>query len=222
MEPDSLFKYVVLCKLAYKDHIDMYDLQKHGLNLSFTQEVVIPVKFIESHNAQCWIFIHGEEGIVVFRGSDSWQDLLHSFPVNFKPFDGVLVHTGHMSHYQQIRDQVLDSIKHLGVKKITLTGHSIGGACAMLCAYETKGFDLDCVIFGSPATGNQRFYNRVQERVSKMTSVVVENDWVPILFTLNQIPCLKIKDKRVRCLFNHNIDKYVSGINHLRSILNKL
>lgn len=220
---DSLYKYAILSRLAYHDVITINDIDREYA-CCISDEALFPFHFIQKENAQCWIFLHGEEAIVAFRGSDSWQDLLHSVLVNSTDFHSGKVHTGYLVHYNQIRDELLTCINMLirdfHVKRITLTGHSIGGSCAMLCAMDVpKGaVQLGCVTFGSPSTGDNSFCEQLCKHVDNVASVVVHNDWVPKLFSHQHIQPLKIDDNKVHCYFNHNIAKYVSGIKALRPL----
>eukprot|EP00898_Chlorokybus_atmophyticus_P005181 jgi/Chlat1/5664/Chrsp37S09012 len=70
-------------------------------------------------------------------------------------------------------------------RPLLLAGHSLGGALAMLCAYELRASflqfpleDLACYAFGSPRIGNLPFALKYNELVKNSFRVVVQQDMV--------------------------------------------
>ena len=193
-----LYKLATLCKLAYQDVVTLDDLLSNGLNLNYTDEWIFPVKFISSLNAQCWIFIQGKIGFIVFRGSDSVSDLLFSIPCSFD-----YIHPGHLKHYLQIKECILSCISDLHCDKFIVTGHSIGGSCALLFANDYRV--SNCVLFGAPCSGSNVLYKKISP-----IHVVIHNDIVPILFP--SVNSIVLYDKTFTCPFNHNIRKYCNAL----------
>ncbi|XP_043687791.1 phospholipase A1-Igamma3, chloroplastic-like [Telopea speciosissima] len=68
---------------------------------------------------------------------------------------------------------------------LTITGHSLGGALALLNAYEAAKAIPDlpiCVIsFGGPKVGNNAFKEKLREMGVKTLRVVVKQDKVPLM-----------------------------------------
>ncbi|RCV36480.1 hypothetical protein SETIT_7G322500v2 [Setaria italica] len=99
----------------------------------------------------------------------------------------------HSSLQQQVRDEVQRIVHEYGGKgmpplSITITGHSLGAALAVLSAYEIttaaaqQGVDaapmVTAVSFGGPRVGNAAFRRRLEESGGKVLRVVNSNDIV--------------------------------------------
>ena len=91
-------------------------------------------------------------------------------------------------------EQVMEAVKRLleffkgrGEEvSLTVTGHSLGGALALLNAYEAASSlpDLDhisVISFGAPRVGNIAFRDKMNEMGVKILRVVVKQDIVPKL-----------------------------------------
>ena len=88
-------------------------------------------------------------------------------------------------------EQVMEEIKKLvkfykekGEKvSLTVTGHSLGGALALLNAYEAASaipeLPVTVISFGAPRVGNVAFGDRLNELKVKTLRVVVKQDMVP-------------------------------------------
>ena len=70
----------------------------------------------------------------------------------------------------------------LGIDKIIVGGHSLGGALATLCAidlqYNHPELNIQCVTLGSPRVGNWWFYKSYNKRVPNTVRIVHGNDIV--------------------------------------------
>ncbi|OEL31752.1 Phospholipase A(1) DAD1, chloroplastic [Dichanthelium oligosanthes] len=99
----------------------------------------------------------------------------------------------HSSLQQQVREEVRRIIHEYGGKgmpplSITITGHSLGAALAVLSAYEittaaTRTDDdaptmVTAVSFGGPRVGNAAFRRRLEESGGKVLRIVNSNDIV--------------------------------------------
>lgn len=224
MELNSIFKYAVLSHLSYNNDLN-YNTVMTAMTDTCFEEKIFPFKFLQKCGTQCWVFVHGEEAIVVFRGTDSAQDLLNSIVIHYTHFKKCKgkIHMGYLYHYMNIRDELISELAFLkdtlGVKRVTLAGHSIGGSCALVCAADIKHntnmghMDVSVCTFGSPAAGDKAFYSDIEAVLNNYQCVVLKNDIVPVLF-----PCQKpahiltLADEKISCIFNHNILKYISAI----------
>lgn len=100
---------------------------------------------------------------------------------------GARVHLGYFHHYGKVRDDVLATVRRFActVKgtRITVVGHSMGGACASICAFDlsrTIG-DVGCATFGSPPVGNGAFCREFRKRVAWSRRVVNDTDPAPLV-----------------------------------------
>lgn len=66
---------------------------------------------------------------------------------------------------------------------LTITGHSLGGALALLNAYEVaktiQDLPISVISFGAPRVGNIAFKEELHQMGVKTLRVVVKQDWVP-------------------------------------------
>lgn len=129
------------------------------------------------YNTQAGVLFNSHFIIVVFRGTEGapipglnpllgnslkdWLTNSQAF-VLLKPSDSWpgKVHRGFYNALQQKYAQIRDAVKEArsNNQKVFLTGHSLGGALATLCAYRFQKFsDIDVAgvyTFGAPRVGN--------------------------------------------------------------------
>lgn len=101
--------------------------------------------------------------LIAFTGTfsyDEWKSDLDykqvapSFSVDGAPA-GILVHEGFLDIYQAIRDQLHSAIPKSG--DVVVTGHSLGGALATICAYDLYAIKPYVYTFAAPRSGNQAY-----------------------------------------------------------------
>jgi triacylglycerol lipase len=144
----SVLPLAEMCKNAY--------LQDKEAKKLFQEYNLSSITFVYSpFHSQCAYVAHGEDVlIIVFRGTDETEDWF--FNANTYPrqmIEGNL-HCGFGCAYGTLQTQVLEEIKKYAPKHIWITGHSLGGAIALICAYDLvcyQGYKIDGVItFGQP------------------------------------------------------------------------
>jgi predicted lipase len=102
---------------------------------------------------------------VVFRGTDEASDWGKNLNTKQEtvPFVGN-VHAGFWSAWLSVRDLVCDAVMYTSKrlqKKIIITGHSMGGALAAICAADMFYWNPDVYTFGQPRAGNAWFCERL-------------------------------------------------------------
>ncbi|WOK99509.1 phospholipase A1-Igamma1, chloroplastic-like [Canna indica] len=105
-----------------------------------------------------------------------------------------------VSHYRLQGEEV----------SLTITGHSLGGALALLNAYEAASampdLPVSVISFGAPRVGNDMFVERLGEMKVKVLRVVVKQDLVPklpgVLFNEN-LKRLEIVDGMLEHVYMH-------------------
>jgi hypothetical protein len=136
--------------------------------------------------------------VVAFRGSQEGRDWLMNAQFDLEPLcwlNGSAVaevHHGFLKQFESVDVEVVRQVRSLCLRhpeaKIYVTGHSLGGALATLCALEFKrqGLDPDGVFtFGSPRVGNHAFAGIYNHGLRPITwNFVNEGDPVPLTPTL--------------------------------------
>lgn len=154
------------------------------------------VCFVEESDTdtQFYLYRYQDTYVYAFRGTDarSFRDMLINIKLSLEEMfneaaaaaagDGdsgggdersdehnLRAHAGFKQAYNSVRDvvrELTDDIVRLGAKRILCTGHSLGGALAMLAAYDlTKSVraiadgrvSLGVYAFGTPRIGNAAF-----------------------------------------------------------------
>ena len=131
--------------------------------------------------------------VVAFRGTEetSISDWLTDLKFNQKIFpygDGstdIMVHAGFLESYQSVRDTVLEQAKSTDLKRIMVTGHSLGGALGNLFAldisFRVLGAEIVCYTLGGPKPGNEAFAKLYNNKVPNTFRIVNGSDGVPKL-----------------------------------------
>ena len=103
---------------------------------------------------------------VVFEGSRdiySWERNLDIGEVGFVHDSERKVHRGFYQEAILARNTLLNKMAF--TQKVVVSGHSLGGAVALLFAalLEHDGYDVSLFTFGSPPVGNQAFVSSIEE-----------------------------------------------------------
>lgn len=127
--------------------------------------------------------------IVSFRGSSNvqnWVINLSTTRSNYAGCDGCSAHSGFLTAYNAVQDTIRAEITRLTSMyrgaKIMITGHSLGGAMAILAAADIKikFHRVDEVYtFGQPRVGNAAFANWYETQIPQTYRLVHNADIVP-------------------------------------------
>ena len=122
-------------------------------------------QFVNNTGAQCYIVWNAKELVIVFRGteSDKWNDIKADINAWFVPQKIGKCHKGFDKELQKLWYQIEFAVEAQAPnKKIYLTGHSLGGAMATLCASKIEYYEVDFLCtFGSPRVGNRAFIKNI-------------------------------------------------------------
>jgi len=120
-----------------------------------------------------------------FRGTDSFIDSkinLDFLQTDFLEMnENCRIHKGFYSGFRSIIKIIDDKTKFC--TKVYLTGHSLGGAYAVLTSLylAQKGIKVKCITFGSPKVGNNQISELIQKYNIDMLRIVNDMDPVPML-----------------------------------------
>ena len=158
---------------------------RHGkvVDIDFTKLQLFNINHVEGFTG-----IMNNIFYIVFRGSDGNADWFDNFKFYKKtiPYEGtnkkIKVHTGFINQYKAVRKEIHKRVHDCGTNHVIVTGHSLGGALATLCAldlqYNNDCRDIICVPIASPKVGNRYFVKSYNKRIPKTYRFVYRNDSV--------------------------------------------
>ncbi|WP_114326664.1 lipase family protein [Candidatus Colwellia aromaticivorans] len=116
---------------------------------------------------------NGEESFLVlsFRGTSSAKDAFTDAKLMLQPaIGGGLAHKGFHDGIHLILDDVRNSLSEQGnTKPLYITGHSLGGAWAMLATKYLQEFNIGATYtFGCPRAADDEFYENVRSPVYRV------------------------------------------------------
>lgn len=176
-------KYHRLSAAAYKsDALARADAE--ALGYSFVKHIHDP-----HTGADAMIFASQSEIVVAFRGTQkNYADIMTD--LKFDRVDLLInetrkmieVHRGFRDQWVSIRDQIRDNlIKVCGADQtLSVTGHSLGGALAVLAAVEWGIVDT-LVTFGAPRVSTQRCIQNASRGTAQHRRYVYGADIVPVV-----------------------------------------
>lgn len=197
IEKDRITMATKLAALCYQAKNLYIDLEKFVLPKGENYLSLVSL-YGAVHGTECFGYVLETKSkvYIVFRGSETYSDILRDFLIWKTPFTYVPgagnVHKGFCSIYtdtskQQpvsLRDQIMGVLKRFGPEKqLVITGFSLGGALATLCACdaaENSQFKEPIVYtFASPRVGDQAFVDAYNKRIHTNVRVINYYDYVP-------------------------------------------
>ncbi|XGV95279.1 MAG: lipase family protein [Leptolyngbya sp. BL-A-14] len=210
-----------------------------------------------STDTQCALLTEGNALTIAFRGSSSdtdWKTDFESqtervkfdqnviqedivgkqqkvYPYEAGSESGAEMHQGFVRAYFSVRPKIHDYLKSHDIASVTVTGHSLGGALAILCAvdiqynFASKVPLIEVYTYGAPKVGNDAFRDSFNRRVPNSYRFVHGMDLVPELprwwqgyrqvekeFRIGQRFSLNFITQRFK---DHAIDKYIEVLKTL-------
>ena len=163
--------------------------------------------------------------VIVFRGSVSKFDWINDFTINAVDFNHSNVHAGFFCALEAELNPRLSFDK-----PVYVTGHSLGGALALLEADRLAecGVDIkEVVVFGNPMVGTLSFKEQYENKLlDKTTRYINGDDLVPHLPPIKYYQvgkCVNIGKKYswfnplkyYRMIHAHHIEQYCSEMEKL-------
>jgi len=169
----------VMAEASRISYLPPYEAEREFRELGFES-----VEMMSDGSMIGYVALVGDVAVVVFRGtndSGDWFANLNRFIA--KTPDGP-AHRGFYTAYLRLAPQVVELIRESEAKSIWVTGHSLGGALAVLCAYELARDETievaGLVTFGQPMVARLPLTNRIEELLSSRYVHFVNNsDIVP-------------------------------------------
>ena len=114
--------------------------------------------------------VSGEDVVAVaFRGTDNIPDWFVNLNILSKETPHGSIHEGFAETYDQIAKNLADAVKNSGAKHVWITGHSLGGALALVCSYdflEVKHLPVTGLItFGQPMVAKANLARYLEQKL---------------------------------------------------------
>lgn len=166
------------------------------------------VKFFTNQSTQCYVTSNDRFAIVAFRGSEIWKkkektdlneevsDLKTNIDIRLTDWEqGGKVHRGFKEALDEIWPDLLPYIRKIQGKgsKIWITGHSLGGALATLCAGR-YGNVQGVYTFGSPRVGDEAFKDKFDVKMYRFVNNYDIVSRVPPWYPFIHVGVLKFID----------------------------
>lgn len=152
--------------LAYEEDITKLREQLSSQRLSLVE------RFIDD-DSQAILFEAGNRWVLAFRGSQSirnWITNLKFLQTDLPQFESATpsVHTGFLENLDKIWEQIRKILNTAPEKELVLTGHSLGGALALIAADRLdKNRKARVYTFGQPLVGNGAFCQSISNRYAQ-------------------------------------------------------
>ena len=95
----------------------------------------------------------------------------------------LMLHSGFIEVYENIRNDIIDTVNKLGPSKIIVCGHSLGAAVSTICGVDLfmKGYNTITYNFASPRVGDVNFCKLIKSNNIPIYRLVNEDDIIPTL-----------------------------------------
>lgn len=139
-------------------------------------------EFFDVDDTQCFVAATDNVVLVAFRGTTSVQDWLADLNIFSTDRPYGTVHRGFRNAFAVVEPQLRAEVQKFAEKPVLITGHSLGGALAVIAAAEWQGvFDVRWLYtYGQPAVGKGSFPGFMNHHYgAKYIRVVNDDDIVP-------------------------------------------
>ena len=164
-------------------------LEKHaepsgaGVEQLKSQLAIVDFDLVRTFNnggTQAFLAKRKSDGMAVlaFRGTEKdFKDIKTDLNARFYRADGAKMHSGFRRAYDYVAGSVSGAVSGLGDCRLYITGHSLGGALALIAARSLNADNVAaCYTFGSPKVGSSEFGDDIKVPIYRVVNAA---DLVP-------------------------------------------
>ena len=110
--------------------------------------------------------------VLAFRGTEkNFKDIKTDLNARFYGTGGSKVHTGFRRAHDHISAPIADALTQIRGHKLYITGHSLGGALALIAARTLYSDNVAaCYTFGSPKVGDSEFGDAIKVPIYRVVN----------------------------------------------------
>jgi len=171
-----------------------YENEEDGKRMFVEAGFEEDVCFVQKGDTQAYVAVHKKGtspfAVIVFRGTENLSDLITDMKLFKKPISwlhGCRVHHGFHDALDVVWCDIIKALQNVrekhGTIPLHLTGHSLGGALALLASLRLKKLErpmpaISVVTIGCPRVGNGKLSKQISKSAS-IHRVVHASDMVP-------------------------------------------
>ena len=162
--------------------------------------------------------------ILAFRGTEaSFGDIKADLNARFVYRGKQKIHNGFLKAFQVVESQIRSALRDLPDHKLYITGHSLGGALAIVAAHEINSDAIAaCYTFGSPHVGNLEFGEDIKAPIYRLVNAADLVPRVPpiwmieaVIFGGKLIPIPWVRNAVIRILTRFRGYRHVGDMRYL-------
>ena len=187
-------------------------------------------------DCQCYIKILNKDVFITFRGTTTIEDWKHNIDVKtVNLFKDLKVHKGFYEQYMSVRGRIYSFIPNILNNNIYISGHSLGGALAYVCAVDihstSKNKNIKVFTIGSPRPGNNVFVDYFNKNIKESIRYKNKGDLITKLPLKSEFKhvhsavCLNngilVKDKMLKIFVIRLADTLCACMSNISSLKDK-
>lgn len=169
---DAVYALALACEAAYRPDYTAF----------VTDVWEADVTDVSGQDTEGFLAEFDDVAVLAFRGTQQprdWIANLDLWPQRFAPLDG-RVHGGFAKAWDHVAAVVMPALERLDGKRLWITGHSLGGAVALLAAATHHDKTVGLVTFGQPRMLKRKANEKANAIFNtRYTRLVHGNDIVP-------------------------------------------
>lgn len=182
-----------MCLGDFESFIKAY-LTPHGQGLQRLNNSLADARFelVQTFNnggTQAFLAKRDEDkmAVLAFRGTEmNYRDIKTDLKVRFYRRNGEKIHDGFLKAFRYVEQAIRTALDELNGYKVYITGHSLGGAIAIITAKELSAdYVAACYTFGSPRVGNTEFGYSIKVPIYRVINDVDVVPRVPLSWSID-------------------------------------